>query len=56
MTGSRENQLLQAADLLLDARRTGNRLSDLPEALRPVDIDEVYFVQDRLAFSYGAIC
>ncbi len=55
LTGSRETELLQAADLLLDARRTGECLSDLPEALRPMDLDEVYFVQDRLAFSYGAI-
>ncbi len=55
MTGTREAELLQAADLLLDARRTGKRLSDLPEALRPADLDEVYFVHDRLAFSYGAI-
>ena len=53
MTGPRENELIQAADLLLDARRTGELLSDLPEALRPLDMDEVYFVQDRMAFSYG---
>ena len=55
MTGSREDQLLEAADLLLDARRTGRRLADLPETLRPVDMDEVYAVQDRMALSYGAI-
>lgn len=55
MTGPREDQLLQAADLLLDARRTGEPLPDLPEALRPVDLDEVYAVEDRMAFSYGAV-
>ncbi len=55
MTGPREAELLQAVDLLLDARRTGTRLADLPEALRPSGLDEVYFVQDRMAYSYGEI-
>ena len=55
MTGSREEQLIEAADSLLDARRTGTLLPDLPEALRPIDMDEVYFVQDRMALSYGEI-
>ena len=55
MTGSRENELIRAADLLLDARRTGNHIADIPEALRPVDVGEVYFVQDRMALSYGEI-
>jgi 2-keto-4-pentenoate hydratase len=55
MTGAREDELLQATDLLLDARRTGERLADLPEGLRPTSIEEVYFVQDRLATSYGPV-
>lgn len=55
MTGSRENELLQAVDILLDARRTGQTVQDLPEALRPADVPEIYAVQDRLADSFGEI-
>ena len=55
MTGERENELMQAAALLLDARRTNKPIDDLPEGLRPATLDEAYFVQDRLAFAYGAI-
>ena len=40
MTGLRESQLLQAADLLLDARRTGDTITDLPGELQPADIAE----------------
>jgi len=55
MTGSREATLLQAVDLLLDARRTHNTLADLPAELQPVDMSEVYFTQDTLAAAYGPI-
>jgi 2-keto-4-pentenoate hydratase len=55
MTGDREKELLNAARLLMDARRTSTPLADLPESLRPVSIDEAYFVQDRLALAYGEI-
>src|ERR1700748_1152408 len=55
MTGERENQLMQAAALLLDARRTNKPIDDLPEGLRPATLDEAYFVQDRLALAYGEI-
>ena len=55
MTGLRENTLLQTIDALLDARRTGNTLADLPAALLPLDLDEVYFVQDAVAAAYGPI-
>jgi len=46
---------MEAANLLLDARRTGRSIADLPEALRPVTLDEAYFVQDTLAAAYGQI-
>jgi 2-keto-4-pentenoate hydratase len=55
MTGEREKELMQAAGLLLDARRTNTPIDDLPGALRPVTLDEAYFVQDRLALAYGKI-
>lgn len=55
ISGSREAQLLEAANLLLDARRTGKLLVDLPPALRPTTMDEVYYIQDTLAESYGPI-
>jgi 2-keto-4-pentenoate hydratase len=55
MTGEREKELMQAAGMLLDARRTNRPIDDLPAGLRPVTVDEAYFVQDRLALAYGAI-
>jgi 2-keto-4-pentenoate hydratase len=55
MTGSREAQLQQAANLLLDARRTGTRITDLPAELIPTDIPEVYFVQNLVAAAFGPI-
>ena len=51
MTGTREAELAQTIDLLLDARRTGRALDGLPTALTPVNMEEVYAVQDRLAAS-----
>jgi 2-keto-4-pentenoate hydratase len=55
MTGTREKELMEAADLLLDARRTGTPIADLPEALRPTTQAEACFVQDTLAEAYGEI-
>ena len=55
MTGPREAILLQAVDLLLDARRTHQTLTDLPPELQPADMTEVYFIQDTLAASFGPI-
>ena len=55
MTGLRESQLIQAANLLLDARRTLSPLDDLPAQLVPVSSDEVDFVQDRVVEAFGPI-
>jgi 2-keto-4-pentenoate hydratase len=55
MTGARESILLEAADLLLDARRTGATLADLPAPLQPADLAEAYFVQDTIAATFGEI-
>jgi 2-keto-4-pentenoate hydratase len=55
MTGDRESLLLQALDLLLTARRTLTPIADLPANLQPADMDEVYFLQDKLAAAYAPI-
>jgi 2-keto-4-pentenoate hydratase len=55
MTGEREKELMTAAGMLLEARRTNTPIDDLPEALRPVSLEEAYFVQDRIALAYGEI-
>ena len=55
MTGSREQELSAAADALLNARRTGETLADLPVELQPADLVEVYFVHGLLAEAYGEI-
>ncbi len=55
MTGPREAILLEAANLLLDARRTAIPMRDLPAELIPVNQTEAYAVQDMLAQAYGAI-
>lgn len=55
MTADRQATLTEAANFLLDARRSGRALSSFPAALTPVDIPEVYAVQDRLAATFGPI-
>jgi 2-keto-4-pentenoate hydratase len=55
MTGAREEQLIEAANLLLDARRTVKPMIDLPGELQPATLDEAYFVQDTIASAYGEI-
>lgn len=55
MNGARERELIDAASMLMDARRTHTPMVDLPEALRPTTQEEAYFVQDRLALTYGEV-
>lgn len=55
MTGTREAVLEDIANRLLDARRTGQLIEDLPQELRPADMTEVYAVQDIMAEAYGTI-
>jgi 2-keto-4-pentenoate hydratase len=55
MTGPRENILIQTIDTLLDARRASTPIADLPADLVPLDMSEVYFVQDAIAKSFGEI-
>ena len=55
MTGPREAQLLEAANLLLEARRTLIPIPDLPAELIPTAPEETIFIQDRIAAAYGPI-
>src|SRR6202789_1903250 len=55
MTGEREKELMTAAGMLMDARRTNVPIDDLPEPLRPVTLEEAYFIQGRLALAFGEI-
>ena len=51
--GAREAQLMEAADLLLNARRQGEPIADLPPDLQPTSIEEAYAVQDKITIAYG---
>jgi 2-keto-4-pentenoate hydratase len=55
MTGAREKQLIDAARMLMDVRRTLTPIVDLPVELQPVSVEEAYYVQGRLALAYGPI-
>ena len=46
---------LDAANALLDARRTVTPIPDLPDALRPTTEAEAFAVQDELILAYGEI-
>ncbi len=47
--------MLNAADLLMDARRTNRPIVDLPKEYRPMTLEEAYVVQDRMSWAYDAI-
>lgn len=55
MTGLREAQLFEAANTLMNARRTCTPIAELPADLQPTSLDEAYLVQDRMALVYGEI-
>ena len=55
MTGTRESQLIEAAELLLDARRTLVPIAGLPVASRPTSLEEVWFIEARIAEALGPI-
>jgi 2-keto-4-pentenoate hydratase len=55
ITGAREQDMLNAADLLMDARRTNRPIVDLPKEYRPATLEEAYLVQDRMSWAYDAI-
>jgi 2-keto-4-pentenoate hydratase len=53
--GFRKQQLIEAANLLLNARRTNTPIEDLPNDLQPTSMDEVSFIQDTIAIAYGEV-
>jgi 2-keto-4-pentenoate hydratase len=53
--GAREQQLMDATNALLDARRTNTPIVDLPAELQPVTLEEAYAVQDLMAAVYGEV-
>jgi 2-keto-4-pentenoate hydratase len=55
ITAGREKDLFDAADLLLDARRTNQPIADLPHRLQPMSLEEAYVVQDRMSLAYEDI-
>jgi 2-keto-4-pentenoate hydratase len=55
INGAQERQLMMAADMLLDARRTNTPIVDLPKDVQPTTLEEAYFVQDRMAWAYNEI-
>ena len=55
ISGSREKDMIDAANLLLDARRTHKPIADLPPALQPTSLEEVARVHDEMALAYEDI-
>jgi 2-keto-4-pentenoate hydratase len=55
LTAQRRSQLREAAEIFLAARREGKWITELPEALRPISQQEVYFIQDRVAEGFGEL-
>jgi 2-keto-4-pentenoate hydratase len=55
MNGAQQRQMMNAVNLLLDARRTNKPIADLPVDLRPETLEEAYFVQDKLSWAYEAV-
>jgi 2-keto-4-pentenoate hydratase len=55
INGAQERQLMMAADMLLDARRTNTPIADLPKDVQPTTLEEAYFVQDRMVWAYNEI-
>ena len=55
ISGAREAVLTTTANVLLDARRTGKPLQDLPADLMPANEAEAFFVQDVMMKAYGEV-
>ena len=55
MTGPRQAQLLEATNILLNARRTCEPIHDLPQELQPATPQEAFWIQDQLIQSFGQI-
>jgi len=55
MTEARTQQLLKAANLLLNARRSHTPIADLPPDLQPRSLEEAAFVHGIMATAFGPI-
>ena len=55
MTQARMKQLLQAANLLLNARRNHTTIADLPLELQPQSLEEAAIVHGIMAAAFGPI-
>lgn len=55
LTPIRIDEMRQAVELLLEARRTRQPIAELPVALRPQTLNEAYAVQDRIAEALGPV-
>jgi 2-keto-4-pentenoate hydratase len=55
ISGSREKDMIEAANLLLNARRTHTPIADLPPELQPTSLEEVARVHEEMILAYGDI-
>jgi 2-keto-4-pentenoate hydratase len=55
ISGAREKDMIEAADLLLDARRTHKPIADLPTEFQPTSLEEVARVHEEMILAYGEI-
>jgi 2-keto-4-pentenoate hydratase len=55
LAGVDKDRLHQAAEMLLEARRTLEPIDDLPPTLRPRTLEEAYYVQDVMLQALGAL-
>lgn len=55
ISGSRERDMIEAANLLLNARRTHTPIADLPTELQPTSLEEVVRVHEEMILAYGEI-
>jgi 2-keto-4-pentenoate hydratase len=53
LSGVDHDRLHQAAELLLEARRTVRPIGDLPPAMAPKTLEEAYYVQDLMLKAIG---
>ena len=53
LSGVDKDRLHQAAEMLLEARRTVQPIDDLPPGLRPKTLEEAYYVQDLMLQASG---
>ncbi|HEX5284507.1 MAG TPA: 2-keto-4-pentenoate hydratase [Bryocella sp.] len=55
MPGPEELRIIDATNALLNARRAGHPLTDLPANLQPQSLDEAYAIQDRMIAALGDV-